>query len=97
MGKAVEVIDSSLGENVDFSNETEALIAEERNNSSLNNSRSTSPSKAIRRTTDINLLLPEINSLLTKRKNMTIRHNSLIKERCFRSPLIMRRSESDLQ
>jgi hypothetical protein len=68
LGKTIEVIDSSLGENVDFSNETEALIAEERNNSPLNNSRSTSPSKVIRRTTDINLLLPEINSLLTKKK-----------------------------
>ncbi len=68
MGKTVEVIDSSLGESVDFSNETEELIAEERNNSPQNNSRSTSPSKAIRRTTDINLLLTEINSLVTKKK-----------------------------
>ncbi|CAG2180761.1 unnamed protein product, partial [Oppiella nova] len=69
LGKTIDVLDNSLGLSDDFSNETEALIAQERNRSQngspMNDSRAASPVKSVRKVAvDINANISQINDLV---------------------------------
>ena len=69
LGKTIDFLDNSLGLSDDFSQETEALIEDESITSPINGmSRSTSPSKVVRKTINIKAVLSDMNSILDKKK-----------------------------